>query len=68
MLPDTVPRQHQNPGVEVELILNDRFADLVEEGFEDVFRTGPLADSLLAARALRPFRLLVCASARRPRT
>jgi DNA-binding transcriptional LysR family regulator len=52
----------QNPGVEVELILNDRFVDLVEEGFEAVFRTGPLADSLLAARALRPFRLLACAS------
>ena len=52
----------RNPGVEVELILNDRFVDLVEEGFEAVFRTGPLADSLLAARALRPFRLLACAS------
>src|SRR4051812_26198796 len=52
----------QNPGVEVELILADRFVDLVEEGFEAVFRTGPLADSSLAARALRPFRLLACAS------
>jgi len=38
-----------NPGVEVELILNDRFVDPVEDGFEAVFRTGPLADSLLAA-------------------
>ena len=53
----------QNPGVEVELILSDRFVDLVEEGFEAVFRTGPLADSSLAARALRPFRLLVLATA-----
>jgi DNA-binding transcriptional LysR family regulator len=52
----------QNPGVEVELILTDGFVDLVEEGFEAVFRTGPLADSSLAARALRPFRLLACAS------
>jgi DNA-binding transcriptional LysR family regulator len=52
----------QNPGVEVELILNDRFVDLVEESFEAVFRTGPLADSSLAARPLRPFRLVACAS------
>jgi len=52
----------ENPGVDVELILTDRFVDLVEEGFEAVFRTGPLADSSLAARALRPFCLLACAS------
>src|SRR4051812_25945908 len=51
-----------NPAVEVELILNDRFVDLVEEGFEAVFRTGPLTDSSLAARALRPFCLVACAS------
>lgn len=52
----------KHPGVEVELILADRFVDLVEEGFEAVFRTGPLVDSSLAARALRPFRLVACAS------
>jgi DNA-binding transcriptional LysR family regulator len=52
----------RHPGVEVELILADRFVDLVEEGFEAVFRTGPLEDSSLAARALRPFRLIACAS------
>jgi len=52
----------KHPGVEVELILADRFVDLVEEGFEAVFRTGPLEDSSLAARALRPFRLVACAS------
>ena len=52
----------QNPQVEVDLVLNDRFVDLVEEGFEAVFRVGPLADSSLMARELSPFRLVACAS------
>ncbi|MFM0043002.1 LysR family transcriptional regulator [Paraburkholderia sediminicola] len=52
----------QYPEVEMELILTDRYVDLVEEGFEAVFRIGRLADSSLTARALRPFRLVACAS------
>lgn len=52
----------QHPEVEIELILNDRYVDLIEEGFEAVFRIGRLADSSLTARALRPFRLVACAS------
>lgn len=52
----------QYPEVELELILNDRYVDLVEEGFEAVFRIGRLADSSLTARALRPFRQVAVAS------
>ncbi|MFM0153940.1 LysR family transcriptional regulator [Paraburkholderia sediminicola] len=52
----------QYPEVEMELILTDRYVDLVEEGFEAVFRIGRLADSSLTARALRPFRVVACAS------
>lgn len=52
----------QYPEVEIELIFNDRYVDLIEEGFEAVFRIGRLVDSSLAARALRPFRLVACAS------
>ncbi|MGV2292344.1 LysR substrate-binding domain-containing protein [Trinickia sp. YCB016] len=52
----------QHPGVEVDLVLSDRFVDLVEEQFEAVFRIGPLADSSLMARELAPFRLVACAS------
>lgn len=52
----------QYPEVEVDLVLNDRFVDLVEEEFEAVFRIGPLADSSFIARELAPFRLVACAS------
>jgi DNA-binding transcriptional LysR family regulator len=52
----------QHPKVEVDLVLNDRFVDLVEDEFEAVFRIGPLADSSLTARELAPFRLVACAS------
>ena len=52
----------RHPAVEIDLVLSDRLADPVEEGFEAVFRIGPLSDSSLIARALSPFRLVACAS------
>jgi len=52
----------QHPKVQVDLVLSDRFVDLVEEEFEAVFRIGPLADSSFVARELAPFRLVACAS------
>lgn len=51
-----------HPAVEIDLVLSDRFVDVIEEGFEAVFRIGPLADSSLTARELAPFRLVACAS------
>jgi DNA-binding transcriptional LysR family regulator len=50
------------PEVEVDLAVNDRVIDLVEEGFEVAVRVGPLADSGLVARPLAPYQLVVCAS------
>ena len=50
------------PEVEIDLVLSDRFVDLIEDGFEAVILTGPLTDSSLMARALSPFRLVACAS------
>lgn len=50
------------PGVSVELTLNDRLVDLVDEGFDVAIRIGRLADSSLVARKLAPCRLVVCAA------
>ncbi|WP_316149756.1 LysR substrate-binding domain-containing protein [Cupriavidus sp. BIC8F] len=52
----------QHPDVSVDLCLTNRTVDLVDEGFDVVFRTGALPDSSLLARPLAPHRLLLCAS------
>ncbi len=50
------------PDVKVELNLNNRAVDLVEEGYDVVFRVGELTDSGLIARPLPPYRLALCAT------
>ena len=50
------------PDVEVDITLNDRFVDLVDEGFDVAVRIGSLEDSSLVARKLAPIRRVVCAS------
>ena len=50
------------PDVEIELAMNDRYVDLVDEGFDMAVRIGKLEDSSLVARKLAPARRTICAA------
>ncbi len=50
------------PKVDVELSLSNRAVDLVDEGYDVVFRVGELSDSGLIARPLAPYRFVLCAA------
>ncbi|MEM1376356.1 MAG: LysR family transcriptional regulator [Pseudomonadota bacterium] len=49
-----------NPELELEIVLDDRFVDMVEEGFDIAIRITKLEDSSMIARRLAPFRLIMC--------
>lgn len=59
LLPDFMARY---PDLKVELSLNDRVVDLVEEGVDLAVRIGHLEDSSLMARRLAPAQVAICAS------
>lgn len=54
-------RQH-HPAVGIDLQLNDRKIDVVEEGFDLALRIGQLKSSSLIAKRIAPIRLVMCAS------
>ena len=58
-LPDFLARF---PEVDVDLSLNDRFVDLVDDGFDVALRIGALPNSSLMARRIAPIRRTLCAS------
>lgn len=58
-LPDYL---NANPEVTLELSLTNRLVDVVDEGYDLVFRIGELTDSGLIARQLAPYRLILCAA------
>ena len=52
----------QHPDITVDLRLDDRFVDLVEEGFDVAIRVSEPLDSSLIARRLATFRVVCCAA------
>ena len=52
----------QHPGLIVDLGLNDRRVDLVEEGWDVAVRIGAISDQGLIARRIAPSRLMLCAA------
>ena len=50
------------PELAVDLVLDDREANLVQDGFDVGVRIKPLQDSSLIARRLAPSRALICAA------
>ncbi|EPR3583780.1 LysR family transcriptional regulator [Vibrio alginolyticus] len=51
-----------HPGLTVDMSLDNRFVDLVADGYDLVIRTGYLADSSLIARHILDSQWVVCAS------
>lgn len=62
-LSGAIPAFHaQFPQITLEAVMNDRFVDLVEEGYDVALRIGDLRDSSLVARRIAPCRAVLCAS------
>jgi DNA-binding transcriptional LysR family regulator len=51
------------PQVRIDLVLSNRVVDMAEEGIDVAVRSGPLNDTGLIARTLRPAHMLAAASA-----
>ncbi len=60
--PQLAEFQARYPELSVDMVLDDRQVDLVDEGFDLAIRIGELPDSSLVARRLGPCRHIVCGS------
>ncbi len=59
LLPDL---SRHYPALTIELGLNDRYVDPIEEGWDLVLRIGSMSDSSMIARRIAPCRTVVCAA------
>ncbi len=59
LLPEFAAR---HPGITLDLHLDDRYADLVEDRIDVAIRNGRLDDRNIVARQLAPMQLVVCGS------
>lgn len=60
LAPRLVAYMRKYPGVTVELTLANHLVDVVDGGYDVVFRVGELADSTLIGRRLGPYPLILC--------
>src|SRR3546814_17213770 len=62
-LSGAIPAFHDRfPQITVEAVMNDRFVDLIDEGYDVALRIGDMRDSSLVARRLAPCWSVLCAS------
>ncbi|MGF1718473.1 LysR family transcriptional regulator [Vibrio kyushuensis] len=50
------------PKVDIEMVMDDQYSDIIESGYDIAIRGGELSDSSLVARKLLPSRSLICVS------
>ncbi|WP_266159904.1 LysR family transcriptional regulator [Dyella silvatica] len=62
LVPALTEYQQQHPEVSINLVLDNRIHDMVDEGYELAIRIGPVDNDALVARPLQPYRMLLAAS------
>ena len=62
LAPAIIAFMSDHPAIEVELILSDRYVDLVDEGYDAMLRLGPLEKTSLVAIELAAHDQVACAA------
>ena len=52
----------RHPGLEIELVLTDRFVDVIDESYDAVLRLGPLGETSLVVHPLADHDQIACAA------
>jgi len=54
--------RERHPQVDIDLVLSDQKPNAIDDGFDVLIRVGELSDSTMKARALAPYRSILCAA------